>query len=488
MVKIPPHFFDHQRDVESQPSAVIVQNETKKSTSNHNLKKLYIKTYGCQMNVYDTQRMSDALAPEGYENVDTPETADMVILNTCHIREKAAEKIYSELGRMRKMIEKKNKPLKDSQKTKPIIAVAGCVAQAEGREIMRRAPVVDMVFGPQSYHKLPEMLGKLAKGQKKVLDTDFPTEDKFEALPEAKPANIISRGVSAFLTIQEGCDKFCTFCVVPYTRGAEYSRSIARILNEAQNLVNAGVREITLLGQNVNAYHGKDDAGNTVSLGGLMAALDKIDRLDRIRYTTSHPNDMDQTLINIHKTQKSAMPYLHLPVQSGSNKILAAMNRRHTRESYIEVIERIKLARPDIALSGDFIIGFPGESDADFDDTMDLIKHVTYSQAYSFKYSPRPGTAAATMDGQIDDEIATKRLHQLQQLLNDQQRQFNQNTIGRTLDILFERKGREAGQLIGRSPYLQPVYVDAPEAFIGQIMPVHIESLGNFALKGTLLD
>lgn len=484
MANIPAHFFDHQGKSNKKkllrPSIQVIKGK--------NTKKLYIKTYGCQMNVYDTQRMSDALAPEGYETVNSPDDADMVILNTCHIREKAAEKIYSELGRMRKMIEKKNKGVPEGQEFKPVIAVAGCVAQAEGREIMRRAPVVDMVFGPQSYHKLPEMLGKIANGQRKVLDTDFPTEDKFDSLPAATPTNTIARGVSAFLTIQEGCDKFCTFCVVPYTRGAEYSRSIARILNEAQNLVSAGVREITLLGQNVNAYHGQDDAGNSVSLSGLMRALDGIDGLDRIRYTTSHPNDMDQELIDLHATQKSAMPYLHLPVQSGSNAILEAMNRKHTRESYIEVIERLRKVRPDIALSGDFIIGFPGETNSDFDDTMDLIKQVTYSQAYSFKYSKRPGTSAATMDGQVDEDIKTQRLATLQELLNHQQRQFNQNTIGRTLDILFERKGRDDGQLIGRSPYLQPIYVDAPQALIGKIMPVYIESLGNFALKGKIVD
>ncbi len=445
------------------------------------MKKLYIKTYGCQMNVYDTQRMSDALAPEGYESVDTPDNADMVILNTCHIREKAAEKIYSELGRMRKMVEAR------AEDDRPIIAVAGCVAQAEGKEIMRRAPLVDMVFGPQSYHKLPQMLGKLASGQRKVLDTDFPTEDKFDSLPLAKPATTIARGFSAFLTIQEGCDKFCTFCVVPYTRGAEYSRSISRILTEAKNLTAAGVKEITLLGQNVNAYHGKDDDGNSVTLAGLMAALDTVKGLERIRYTTSHPNDMNQELIDAHKTQKSVMPYLHLPVQSGSNSILEAMNRRHTRETYIEIIEKVKQARPDIALSGDFIVGFPTESDADFDETMDLIKQVTYSQAYSFKYSSRPGTSAAQMGGQVDVEIASKRLAQLQHLLNEQQREFNKNTIGKTLDILFERTGREDGQLVGRSPYLQPIYVNAPKELIGQILPVKIEDIGNFALKGQLV-
>lgn len=486
MAQIPQHFFDHQKKSKKDRHDV-EETVIQKIAKNKGDKKLYIKTYGCQMNVYDTQRMSDALAPQGYETIDTPEGADMVILNTCHIREKAAEKIYSELGRMRKMIDKKNRHLPEDEASRPIIAVAGCVAQAEGKEIIKRAPLVDMVFGPQSYHKLPAMLGKIATGQRKVLDTDFPTEDKFDNLPEAKPASIIARGVSAFLTIQEGCDKFCTFCVVPYTRGAEFSRSIARILNEAQHLVDAGVREITLLGQNVNAYHGQDDQGNSVSLGGLMAALDTIKGLDRIRYTTSHPNDMDQALIDIHKTQKSAMPYLHLPVQSGSNKILELMNRRHTREKYFEVIDRIKQARPDIALSGDFIVGFPGETDDDFEQTMDLIRRVTYSQAYSFKYSPRPGTTAATMDNQVDEAVANKRLAELQALLNQQQKEFNQNTIGRTLDILFERSGREDGQLIGRSPYLQPVYVDAPSSLIGQIKPVYIEGLGNFALKGNLL-
>lgn len=481
MATLPKHLFEHQQKSNKKPML-------RPTPHNKNTKKLYIKTYGCQMNVYDTQRMVDALAPEGYEHVEQPDDADMVILNTCHIREKAAEKIYSELGRMRLMVDKKNKNVPAGEETRPIIAVAGCVAQAEGREIMRRAPIVDMVFGPQSYHKLPEMLGKIANGQRKVVDTDFPTEDKFDNLPAATPTNVIARGVSAFLTIQEGCDKFCTFCVVPYTRGAEYSRSIARILNEAQNLVNNGVREITLLGQNVNAYHGQDDAGNAVTLAGLMTALDAIEGLARIRYTTSHPNDMDQALIDIHATQKSAMPYLHLPVQSGSNAILEAMNRKHSRETYIKVIERLRLSRPDIALSGDFIIGFPGETDDDFEATMDLVRQVTYSQAYSFKYSSRPGTSAAKLTNQVDDDIKTKRLAILQELLNHQQRQFNQNTVGATLDILFERSGREDGQLIGRSPYLQPVYVDAPAEMIGQIRPVYIESLGNFALKGNLID
>ena len=448
-------------------------------------KKVFIKTYGCQMNVYDTTRMADSLGGEGYSQTDQIEDADLVLLNTCHIREKAAEKVYSDLGRIRQTKERRAKLGKDT-----MVGVAGCVAQAEGAEIQRRAPIVDLVVGPQSYHKLPGLVSKAANPleAKNLVETEFPSEDKFDHLPAPTRRQITSRGAAAFLTVQEGCDKFCAFCVVPYTRGAEVSRSRVQILEEAHTLAENGVREITLLGQNVNAWHGEDASGKSIGLGDLLFDLAKIDGLDRLRYTTSHPNDMDDTLIAAHRDLESLMPYLHLPVQSGSDKILKAMNRRHTRDDYFRVIDRIRDARSDIALSGDFIVGFPGETDQDFEDTMDLVRRVTYTSAYSFKYSPRPGTPAADIETQVDEAVKSERLQALQALLTEQQRAFNRSCEGRTMSLLLERKGRFDGQLVGRSPWLQPVQVEAPESMIGQIATVHISKIGTNSLFATLLD
>jgi len=440
-------------------------------------KKLFVKTFGCQMNVYDSGRMIDALAGEGFDSTDTMDEADLVILNTCHIREKAAEKVYSEIGRIRAVKEERRKAGKDM-----MIGVAGCVAQAEGEEIVRRAPVVDLVIGPQTYHRLPEILREARGGA--VVETEFPLEDKFDHLPAATPARLRTSGPTAFLTIQEGCDKFCTFCVVPYTRGSEVSRPLSAILDEARRQAEAGVREITLLGQNVNAYHGDGVQGR--GLAGLVEALSGIDGIERIRYTTSHPRDMDDDLIAAHRDIPELMPYLHLPVQSGSDRILAAMNRKHGRDEYFELIDRIRAARPDIAMSGDFIVGFPGETDADFEDTMDLVRRVGYAQAYSFKYSPRPGTPAAAMDDQVPEPVMKERLAALQALIEDGQRAFNAALVGRTLSVLLEKPGRKPGQLVGRSPYLQPVNIDAPDALRGEIVDVRITSAGRNSLFAEL--
>ena len=435
-------------------------------------KKLYVKTYGCQMNVYDSERMTEALGAQGYEPVDTPEAADMILLNTCHIREKAAEKVYSELGRF--------KPLR-AAKPDLKIGVAGCVAQAEGEEIMRRQPMVDLVVGPQTYHRLPAMMDALARGER-ALDTDFPQEDKFAHLPKGRKAG---RGPSAFLTVQEGCDKFCTFCVVPYTRGAEVSRPVDRLLGEARDLVERGVREITLLGQNVNAYHGETSRGDEWGLARLIRKMAEIDGLDRIRYTTSHPNDMDDDLIAAHGDCEKLMPYLHLPVQAGSDRILKAMNRKHTAEGYLRLIERIRAARPDLVLSGDFIVGFPGETEADFQATLDLVRAVGYGSAYSFKYSPRPGTPAAERDP-VDPAEADARLQRLQSLLGEQQRATQDGMVGRTVQVLFEKRGREAGQVAGKSDYLHAVHVDGPDALLGRIAPVEIVESRPNSLAGRL--
>jgi len=439
------------------------------------MKKLFIKTYGCQMNVYDSARMADLLAPLGYAPVDEAADADMVILNTCHIREKAAQKVYSELGRLRE--------LKEARADKPlVIAVAGCVAQAEGAEIVRRQSAVDIVVGPQSYHRLPEMIARIARGQGHALETDFPAEDKFDSLPDESGV----AGVSAFLTVQEGCDKFCTFCVVPYTRGAEYSRPVAQIEAEARRLVDKGAREITLLGQNVNAYNGEGPDGAKWNLAKLLHRLAKIEDLARLRYTTSHPRDMGEDLIAAHGAIAKLMPYLHLPVQSGSDKVLEAMNRRHTRDDYLKLVERIRAARTDIALSSDFITGFPGESDADFEDTLALVREVGFAQAYSFQYSPRPGTPAAQAAKQIPAGVKHERLLALQALLAKQQSEFNAACAGRTMGVLFEKKGRKPGQIVGRSPYLQPVHVEAAENRIGEIHDVRIEASLSNSLKGAL--
>lgn len=436
-------------------------------------KKLFVKTYGCQMNVYDSERMVEALGRSGYVETETPDDADMILLNTCHIREKAAEKIYSELGRF--------KPLKD-EKPDLKIGVAGCVAQAEGEEIMRRQPMVDLVVGPQSYHNLAALEAQAGQGSK-AIDIEFPAEDKFEVLKERPKTR---RAPAAFLTVQEGCDKFCAFCVVPYTRGAEVSRPAARILREAQELVERGVREITLLGQNVNAYHGEGVEGASWSLAQLIWALDEIDGLERIRFTTSHPNDMSDALIEAHANCRKLMPYLHLPVQSGSDKILKRMNRAHTAESYLQVIEKLRKARPDILLSGDFIVGFPEETEEDFQATMDLVRAVEYGQAYSFKYSTRPGTPAAERP-QVEEAVKTERLHRLQELLWSQQRSLQKRMVGREVSVLFEKAGRDAGQMVGKSEHLHAVHAYAPDVAIGELRQVRIvESLTN-SLTGELL-
>ncbi|QFT34797.1 (Dimethylallyl)adenosine tRNA methylthiotransferase MiaB [Labrenzia sp. THAF82] len=445
-----------------------------------NTRKVFVRTYGCQMNVYDSERMTDVLAPEGFKATDDMEDADLVILNTCHIREKAAEKVYSELGRIRKVKEARSKSGKEM-----MVGVAGCVAQAEGEEISRRAPIVDLVVGPQSYHQLPELLSKARQGSK-IVETEFDIDAKFNHLSANAEKPVLKRPPSAFLTVQEGCDKFCTFCVVPYTRGAEVSRSVAQIVTEAERMASAGVREVTLLGQNVNAFHGEAQDGTTWGLGKLLRRLSEIDGLDRLRYTTSHPRDMDDDLIDAHRDLKTLMPYLHLPVQSGSDKILKSMNRRHTRDDYFRLIDRIREATPDIALSGDFIVGFPGETDQDFEDTMDLIRRVEYGSAFSFKYSQRPGTPGATMDDQVPEDLKSERLAQLQALVSEQQKAFNASRLGMTCDVLLEKKGRNPGQLVGKSPWLQPVQLDAPESLIGSVQAVEIVEIGPNSLFGRL--
>jgi tRNA-2-methylthio-N6-dimethylallyladenosine synthase len=426
-----------------------------------------IKNYGCQMNVYDGERMAEMFESQGMSPADDKANADLVVLNTCHIREKAAEKVYSEIGRLRR---------KDG--TSPVIAVAGCVAQAEGGEISRRAPEVDIVVGPQAYHNLPEMVAAVGRGER-VVDLDLPGLDKFGKLPARR-----KQPPSAFLTVQEGCDKFCTYCVVPYTRGAEISRSWADLLDEAKAIVDAGAREITLLGQNVNAWDGEDDSGKLQGLDGLIRALDKIPELRRIRYMTSHPNDMTEGLIAAHGDVEKLMPFLHLPVQSGSDRILKAMNRSHSRDSYMRILDRVRAVRPDIAFSGDFIVGFPGETDADFEDTLSLVREVGHAQAYSFKYSPRPGTPAADMADQIPMEIMDERLQRLQAQIVADQTAFNDRTVGRTTDVLLERPGKFDGQLIGKSPWLQSVHVLAPDLSIGDIVTVQITDSGPLSLKG----
>ena len=441
------------------------------------MKKLFIKTYGCQMNVYDSARMADLLAPLGYAPADAPDAADMVILNTCHIREKAADKVYSELGKLRVLKEEKAQA-----GGRMLIAVAGCVAQAEGAEIVKRQSAVDVVVGPQSYHRLPELIARISREKGHALDTDFPVEEKFDTLPE----DIATSGPTAFLTVQEGCDKFCTFCVVPYTRGAEYSRPVAQIEREARKLAEKGVREITLLGQNVNAYRGEGADGEAWSLAKLIRRLATIKGVDRIRYTTSHPRDMADDLIDAHRDVEALMPYLHLPVQSGADRILDAMNRQHTRDEYLRLVDRIRAARPDIALSSDFIVGFPGESDGDFADTMALVRAVGYASHFSFKYSPRPGTPAATQM-QVAEEVKAARLEELQSLLFAQQRAFNESCEGKAMDVLFEKPGRQAGQAIGRSPYLQPVHADDADHLLGQIVPVRIQSVFPNSLSAQVL-
>ncbi|WP_119167446.1 tRNA (N6-isopentenyl adenosine(37)-C2)-methylthiotransferase MiaB [Algihabitans albus] len=442
-------------------------------------KKLYIKTYGCQMNVYDSVRMADALAPLGYAKTASPEEADFVILNTCHIREKASEKVYSELGRLRPL-----KAAAAAEGRQVLLGVAGCVAQAEGEEMLRRAPVVDLVFGPQTYHRLPEMVTRLLAGEGGgLVDTDFPLESKFDHLPEEGA----SQGAAAFLSVQEGCDKFCSFCVVPYTRGAEFSRPVAEVVAEAKRLVASGALEITLLGQNVNAYHGDGPDGATWGLGRLLRRLAEIEGLARLRYTTSHPRDMDAELIATHRDEPKIMPYLHLPVQSGSDRILSAMNRKHSADDYRRIVGELRNARPDLALSSDFIVGFPGERDLDFAATLRLVTDVGYAQAYSFKYSPRPGTPASSIEEQVPEAIKTERLSALQQLIDAQQLAFNHAKIGERLEVLLEKPGKRAGQLIGRSPWMQSVVVEAPERLIGHIIEVDIEAAHGNSLAGRVV-
>jgi len=441
-------------------------------------RKVFVRTYGCQMNVYDSARMADTLGVEGYVATDTPEDADLIVLNTCHIREKAAEKVYSELGRLRKV-----KQARAARGETTLIAVAGCVAQAEGREIVARAPVVDLVVGPQSYHRLPQYLAEAASGNP-VVATDFAIDEKFAALPQPTPAATRARGVAAFLTIQEGCDKFCTFCVVPYTRGAEVSRAASAILGEGRRLADNGVRELTLLGQNVNAWHGADGRGHAWRLAELLAALAQIPGIERLRYTTSHPIDMDDSLIAAHRDLPALMPYLHLPVQSGSDRVLQAMNRRHTRAHYLDLVARIRQARPDIALSGDFIVGFPGESDEDFEATLEIVREAGYAQAFSFMYSQRPGTPGATMDGQVPQDVKADRLARLQALIAERQFDFNRSCVGRVADVLVEKPGRRAGQVAARSPWLQTVLLPQAAGAIGDIVRVRIVEAGPNSLIG----
>jgi tRNA-2-methylthio-N6-dimethylallyladenosine synthase len=439
-------------------------------------KRLHVITWGCQMNVYDSGRMSDVLAPLGYAPADTPEGADMVIVNTCHIRDKAAEKVFSELGRLRR--------IKDATGGRMILAVAGCVAQAEGKEILKRAPYVDIVLGPQTYHRLPEMVAQAARAGGAVIETDFPTEDKFDHLPEQSAP----QGVTAFLTVQEGCDKFCSFCVVPYTRGAEQSRSAATILAEARRLIAQGSREITLLGQNVNAWHGAAPDGGVWGLGQLLRAMAALPGLGRLRYATSHPRDMDDALIEAHRDLSILMPYLHLPVQSGSDRILTAMNRKHSAAAYRRLIDRLRAARPDIAFSSDFIVGHPGETDADFEATMMLVRSVGFAQAYSFKYSARPGTPAAGAPGQVPEAEKDRRLQALQALLREQQADFNASCAGTTMDVLFTGPGRHPGQIAGRSQYLQPIHITGPASLIGEERAVRIRDVLPNSLSGTLVQ
>jgi tRNA-2-methylthio-N6-dimethylallyladenosine synthase len=445
-------------------------------------RKLYVKSFGCQMNVYDSRRMADTLAPHGYVETGSAEDADLIILNTCHIREKAAEKVYSELGRMHRL-----KQAAATENRRLVVAVAGCVAQAEGEEIIRRAPTVDLVFGPQSYHRLPALLARATR-EGRAVDTEFAAEDKFAHLAPPSAAAIRARGACAFVTVQEGCDKFCTFCVVPYTRGAELSRPVHNIVAEIESLAAAGVREVTLIGQNVNAYHGAGPDGRAWSLARLLGRVGEVPGIERLRYTTSHPHDMDDGLIAAHRDLPNLMPQLHLPVQSGSDRILAAMNRNHTLRDYLDVVRRLREACPVIALTSDFIVGFPGESESDFAATLGLVSEVGFSGAFSFKYSPRPGTPGAEMNGQIDEAVKSERLQRLQEAIDRGQAAFNRACLSRTLDVLFERPGRHPGQLVGRSPYLQPVQAAAPASLIGEIAAVTITEIGSNSLFGALVE
>jgi len=440
-------------------------------------KKIFVKTFGCQMNVYDSERMTELMGADGFAETSAMEEADVILLNTCHIREKAAEKVYSDLGRIREV-----KAARLSEGKETIVAVAGCVAQAEGAEMVRRAPAVDVVVGPQSYHRLGELIARARSGARQIVETGFPQDDKFATLP-ARPA---LKAVSAFLTVQEGCDKFCTFCVVPYTRGAEYSRSVADVEAEARRLAGHGAREVTLLGQNVNAYHGLGPDRRPSSLAQLIGRLAAIPGIERIRYTTSHPRDMGDDLIEAHRDQAKLMPYLHLPFQAGSNRILAAMNRKHTAADYVGLVARIRAARPDLALSTDIIVGFPGETEGDFMATLELVERVGFAQSYSFMYSPRPGTPGAGLADQVPEAAKIERLHRLQNVLDRQQTQFNSDCVGKVVPVLFERHGRHPGQLVGRSPYLQAVHATTDSAALGRIVDVAIVGAGPNSLSGVV--
>jgi len=444
-------------------------------------KRFFVKSYGCQMNVYDSARMGDLLRSGGHVETSDPAKADIIILNTCHIRERATEKIFSELGRVREL---KSERASQGRKTK--IVVAGCVAQAEGAEIVARQPAVDIVVGPQAYHHLPALLEGCASSP--AIELDLAPVEKFAQLPLPARADIQARGVSAFVTVQEGCDKFCAFCVVPYTRGAEISRPVSAVLSEIENLAASGVREITLIGQNVNAYHGEGPEGRTWSLGRLLSRVAKVTGIKRLRYTTSHPLDMDDELIEAHRDLSVLMPYLHLPVQSGSDRVLAAMNRRHDARAYLRIVEKVREARPDIALSSDFIVGFPGETKADFEGTLDLVREVKFASSFSFKYSARPGTPSAQAKDQISDEVKMERLANLQALLEEQRQAFNHATVGRELDVLFDKPGRHQGQIAGKSPYLQPVHVEHRGAVIGDLASVLITAAGPNSLAGRLVE
>jgi tRNA-2-methylthio-N6-dimethylallyladenosine synthase len=450
------------------------------STGMAGSRKLYVKSFGCQMNVYDSRRMADTLVPEGYVETTTADDADLIILNTCHIREKAAEKVYSELGRVRRL---KEAAAADGRNV--LIAVAGCVAQAEGDEIVRRAPTVDLVVGSQNYHRLPELLACAERGGK-IVDTEFPIDDKFDHLAAPSRAATRARGVTAFVTVQEGCDKFCSFCVVPYTRGAEVSRPVGKVMAEVARLADAGVREVTLIGQNVNAYHGEGPDGRSWSLARLLERLAHLSGIGRLRYTTSHPLDMADDLIAAHRDLPALMPQLHLPVQSGSDRVLAAMNRRHTRADYHAVVGRLFEARPDLALTSDFIVGFPGETEDDFIATLSLLDEIGYSGAFSFKYSARPGTPGAEMDDPVEEAVKSERLRRLQRAIDRNQATFNRRCLGRTFSVLFERPGRHNGQIVGRSPYLQPVQIEAPQSLIGEIAAVTVTEVASNSLFGTL--
>ena len=434
------------------------------------------------MNVYDAERMGDLAVEAGYGEALRVEDADLIVLNTCHVRERASEKIYSELGKLREL---KEEQARAGRRT--MLVVAGCVAQAEGAEILRRQPAVDIVVGPQSYHRLPQLL-RAARIRPGIVDTDFPAEDKFSHLPASPPDAIRRRGVTAFVTVQEGCDKFCSFCVVPYTRGVEVSRPVAAILEEIARLARAGVREVTLLGQNVNAYHGLDSQGQTIGLAALIRAASATPGILRVRYTTSHPNDMSDDLIDAHRDISALAPYLHLPVQSGSDAMLKSMNRRHRVTDYLEVVARVRAARPDIAFSSDFIVGYPGETDADFDRTLALVSAVGFASAYAFKYSPRPGTPAAEMPDQIDEATKARRLAALQELIEDQRQVFNRVSVGQRLEVLFDKPGRRDGQIIGRSPYMQSVFAEGPRSLIGALSEVEILAAEPHSLRGRIVS